>query len=223
MLLRRGVIRDWSRGRVCDFLVSVVMGPKGVERSLSIAAIAVPLLGNAGGRLAAILGQRSTDVVAFLEGSVLPSTDKSLVGPGVDQFALRGLGTFSHDSKTATRMPSCSTRLRRALTVADTVDLRMYGPVARHEQSPTLSGRNGGIGRRSSTKSLYKEFDEIFFGSAGGEVDVRLRERVDQRANDMRAADGRAACRADVGAQPVQKHDLTVHEDHCDLGPMFGM
>jgi len=37
----------------------------------------------------------------------------------------------------------------------------------------------------------------------------------------VRTADGRAACRANVGYQAIKKHDLAIEQYNSDLRPVF--
>ena len=52
-----------------------------------------------------------------------------------------------------------------------------------------------------------------------GQVDVGVGDGVEQRADQLRAADGGAALRADVRGEAIEEHDLAVEQDDGDLGP----
>ena len=60
---------------------------------------------------------------------------------------------------------------------------------------------------------------EIGFRRRGRQVDVRVGHRVDQRPEQLRAADRGAALRADIGGEAIEEDDLAVEEDDGDLGP----
>src|SRR2546425_2860165 len=64
---------------------------------------------------------------------------------------------------------------------------------------------------------------EIGLRSRTGEVQVRLAQRIDQRANHVRAADRDATGRPDVGAQAIEKDDLSIEQDDGHLGPVLGV
>src|SRR5439155_10295179 len=64
---------------------------------------------------------------------------------------------------------------------------------------------------------------EVGLRHGGGQIDVGVCDRVEQRADQLCAADGGAALRADVGGEPIEKHDLAVEQHDGDLGPGFVM
>ena len=49
---------------------------------------------------------------------------------------------------------------------------------------------------------------QIVLGSGGGQVDVGVGHRVEQRANQLGAADRRPALCPDVGREPIEEDDL---------------
>src|SRR5262245_28448164 len=64
---------------------------------------------------------------------------------------------------------------------------------------------------------------EVGFGPRAGQIEIGFGQGVNQRADDMRAADRNAARRADVRAKPIEKHDLPVEQHDGHLRPLFGM
>jgi hypothetical protein len=50
-----------------------------------------------------------------------------------------------------------------------------------------------------------------------------LGERVNQGANQMRAADAGAVCRADIRHQSIEKDNLSIHQYDGDFRPPFGV
>src|SRR5688500_9223316 len=64
---------------------------------------------------------------------------------------------------------------------------------------------------------------QICLRPRAGEIEVRLGERVNQRANDVGPTNGDAARRPDVSAEPIQKDDLPIEQHDRDLGPLFGV
>ena len=64
---------------------------------------------------------------------------------------------------------------------------------------------------------------QIRFRRRRRQIDVSIGNRIEQRANELRPADGGAALGADVGRQPIEKDDLPVEQDDGDLGPRLLM
>src|SRR6185369_14565450 len=62
---------------------------------------------------------------------------------------------------------------------------------------------------------------EIRLGPGHRQIDVSIRDSVEQRANELRAADRRTALRPDIGGQSIQEDDLTIEQHDGDLGPRF--
>src|SRR3954464_11208242 len=60
---------------------------------------------------------------------------------------------------------------------------------------------------------------EVGLRAGARQVEIGFAERVDQRADDMGAADRDAARRANVGTEPVEEYDLPIEQDHGHLGP----
>src|SRR5690606_26728662 len=73
------------------------------------------------------------------------------------------------------------------------------------------------------TESCSEHRLEIALRPRRREVEIRFAQRVDERADHVRAADGRAACGSDVSAEPIQEHDLSIKQDDGDLRPVLGM
>src|SRR5207237_2428899 len=44
---------------------------------------------------------------------------------------------------------------------------------------------------------------------------------IEQRANQLGAADGRAALRTNIGGKPIEEDNLPVEQDDRNLGPRF--
>ena len=77
--------------------------------------------------------------------------------------------------------------------------------------------------RPITTESGQDRGLEIRFRCCRGQIDVCIAHRIDQGANQLGPADGRAAARSDVGCETIEKDDLPVEEDDGDLGPGFFM
>lgn len=76
---------------------------------------------------------------------------------------------------------------------------------------------------RSAAQTSGEDLTQILFRTAVGEVEIRFSERVDQRPNQMRAADTGAVCRPNVCDQPINKNYLSIHQHNRDLRPTFGV
>jgi hypothetical protein len=92
----------------------------------------------------------------------------------------------------------------------------------------TPSSRRGGDGfrpenaaERSATEERDEGLLEIRFGAGGREIEVRLRDGVDERSDKLRAAHGGAVLRADVTGQAIQEIDLAIEENDGDFRPRF--
>src|SRR5436190_24397380 len=85
-----------------------------------------------------------------------------------------------------------------------------------HAPRQRLTGRAGLFrpagGLRSAAKACGQSPSQILFRSAAGEVEIRFCERVDQRANEMCAADAGPVCRPDVSDKPTEKHNLPSYQ-----------
>src|SRR4026208_916975 len=82
-----------------------------------------------------------------------------------------------------------------------------------------LNPRPDAIASQARGKNRF----QVGFRARAGQVEVRFAERVDQRANDVCAADRDATRRPDVGAKAIEKHDLAVEQDDGHLRPVLRM
>src|SRR4051812_1399040 len=84
--------------------------------------------------------------------------------------------------------------------------------VVRPPMISCLSERSRRILHSISTEARGEDGFEVRLGARAGEIEIGLAQRIDQRADDVRAADGDAAGGADVSAEPIQEDDLPVEE-----------
>src|SRR5688572_23567507 len=95
-------------------------------------------------------------------------------------------------------------RARRAIVAVPR--RRPAAPVATHTRADDLHA--------VAAETRGEDRLEIRFRARARQVQIRFTQGVDERADDVRAADGDAAGGADVGAEPIEEHDLTVEEHH---------
>jgi hypothetical protein len=78
------------------------------------------------------------------------------------------------------------------------------------------------FGRPPESKTAQAGEDrclEIRFGRRRGQIDIRVGHGIEQRANELRPADGGAALGANVRSKPVEEDYLPVEEDDGDFRP----